>query len=163
MPLIGILSNKKSENEFKKILTQKTHREQKKFDIIIINDTSIENLKNIKFETIVIDREDIYQYKECLKTILKNVKYLIVNLDLVNDMSIIKDMELTVITYGFNSKSTITASSVEDENNMLCLQRNIKTIYNKIIEEQEISINFNSSNRYVDMGVVAIMLIYQLK
>lgn len=163
MPFIGILSDKKNEKEFKKILTKKTPNGQNKFDIININDKSIDNIKNIKFDTILIDKEDLSKYENKLGRILKGARYLIINSDLNINFDIIKDIETTVVTYGFNSKATITASSIEDDNNILCIQRNIKTANNSILEEQEIKLEDKGSSRYIDMGVTGVSLIYNME
>ena len=52
-----------------------------------------------------------------------------------------------VVTFGFNSKATISISSVNDEKIIVCLQRNLKKIDNTIIEshEKEIKIFQNIS------------------
>lgn len=163
MPFVGILSDKKNEKEFNKLLTERLQKEQIKTDIICINNNSIDNLKNVKFDTILIDKEDISKYEEKLKNILKDANYLIINSDLMKDVNILKDLNLSVITYGFNSKATITASSIEDGNNILCLQRNIKASSGEIIEQQEIMVDFISSNRYIDMGITSIILLYKSK
>ena len=84
-------------------------------------------------------------------------------MDVNNNFDNIKDLNAIVITYGFNSKATITASSVEEDNTLLCIQRNIKTIRQKEIEQQEIAIKNSSSNKYVDMVIGTICLLYQLK
>ena len=163
MPFIGILSNKKSESEFKKILIQKTQNSNKKFDIININNKSIDNIRNIKFDTILIDNTDLSEYEIYLNKILKSAKYLVINSDINQNFNILKNLETRVITYGFNPKATITASSVEDENGLLCIQRNIETSNKNIVEQQEIMVDFSSTNRYIDMGITGISLIYNME
>ena len=75
-----------------------------------------------------------------------------------------EQVELNVITFGFNPKSTITASSVEDDI-LLCIQRNIKDIEGKTIEQQEMKITFFGENIGINtnnlMGISAIMLLYR--
>ena len=66
---------------------------------------------------------------------------------------------MTVITYGFNSKATITASSVEEDQVMVCLQRTMKTREGKQMEPQEIEMpkleNVNDT-----MGVTGVLWLY---
>ena len=54
MACIGIVADKNSEQEIEKILLEKSKEYNNIFTIIIINEKSINNIKNIKFETILI-------------------------------------------------------------------------------------------------------------
>lgn len=163
MPFIGILSDKKNENEFTRIFTNRTQNGKKRFDIIAINGRSIDNIKNIKFDTILIDTNHLPKNKEILIKILKGTKYLIINSDIFDSFELLNDIIGYVITYGFNSKATITTSSIEEGNNLLCVQRSIQAIDNNIVEQQEVMIDKVSSNKYIDMAVVGICLVYNLK
>ena len=75
-------------------------------------------------------------------------------------------MKLNVITIGFNSKSTITASSVE-ENLLICLQRKIENINREVLEPQEIIVKIEnkklSTTHHNLMGIAGILLIYGKK
>ena len=42
-----------------------------------------------------------------------------------------------MITYGFNSKSTVTISSVKEDKILVCMQRDIEKSDGKIVEAQE--------------------------
>lgn len=83
-----------------------------------------------------------------------------------NGIGIINNMKLNIITFGFNSKSTITASSVED-NFLICIQRKILSIKKEVIEPQELKFKMpeeklsNSSHNL--MGIASILLIYGKK
>ena len=44
---------------------------------------------------------------------------------------------IKLITFGFNSKSTITISSVKDEKIIVCIQRDIEKADGKLLEIQE--------------------------
>lgn len=133
----------------------------------MINDKSIENIKNIRFETIlVINLGMVLEKKEALDELFENSKYLIVNADMEKGLDIINNMKLNVITFGFNSKSTITTSSVED-NFLICLQRKIVNVDKEIIEPQEIEVKI-SNKRLLNcthnlMGIASILLIYGKK
>lgn len=163
MPLIGIMSEKHNETEIIHKLNKKFKENDINSEIITINEKSIKNLKNIKLETVIIDEMLPIEYKEETNHLLKETKYILLNMDVNNNFDNIKDLNAIVITYGFNSKATITASSVEEDNTLLCIQRNIKTIRQKEIEQQEIAIKNSSSNKYVDMVIGTICLLYQLK
>ncbi|MCI8833065.1 MAG: hypothetical protein HFJ18_03410 [Clostridia bacterium] len=163
MAFIGIISDSKSEKIIKMILDEKL---DKSINIIVINSKSVENLKNIKFETVLIANNNniIKENKETLNKIINNTKYLIINADIELELQFEEQVELNVITFGFNPKSTITASSVEDDI-LLCIQRNIKDIEGKTIEQQEMKITFFGENIGINtnnlMGISAIMLLYR--
>ena len=163
MAFIGIISDSKSEKIIKMILDEKL---DKSINIIVINSKSVENLKNIKFETVLIANNNniIKENKETLNKIINNTKYLIINADIELELQFEEQVELNVITFGFNPKSTITASSVEDDI-LLCIQRNIKDIEGKTIEKQEMKITFFGENIGINtnnlMGISAIMLLYR--
>lgn len=136
MSFIGIISSEKNEN----FICQKVQKELNLSDssVLYIKEKSVENIKNIKFETILIDRE--FKKVDVLKNMLNDTKYLIINSDIENSLNILDNLELTVITYGFNSKATITASSVTDDNILICVQRSIIDINGKEIEPQEMNV-----------------------
>ncbi len=162
MAFIGIISDSKSEKMIKMILDEKLDKDS---NIIIINSKSVENLKNIKFETILIanDNAIVKENQEALTKILINSKYLIINADIELQLHLEEKVELNVITFGFNPKATITASSVEDDI-LLCIQRNIKDINENLIEQQEMKIRFFGENIGINtnnlMGISAILLLY---
>ena len=58
-------------------------------------------------------------------------------MDIEVDIDIVNNLNLKIITYGFNSKSTFTVSSVTENSVIICLQRTILNIYDKKIEPQE--------------------------
>ena len=80
MSFIGVISNKKSFENIKKKLTELNSN----ISIIHINLKSVSNIKNIKFEVIIIDDKisKFCNYEECLKKICLESKYLIVNTDM---------------------------------------------------------------------------------
>lgn len=162
MQFIGIISDSKSEKLIKTILDKKFKNDG---NIIIINSKSVENLKNIKFETILITNNNpiLKENKETLIKIIENSKYLIMNADIEIDIEIFPEKTLNVITFGFNPKATITASSVE-EDILLCIQRKIKDINNNMIEQQEIKLRFFEENMVINtnnlIGISSIMILY---
>lgn len=164
---IGIIADSKCEVQLKRILENKLNSPNKEHTIIAINDKSISNIKNIRFETIlVLDLSKVEKEEELLNELFKNTKYLSLNADMNQSLEIINNMKLNIITFGFNSKSTITASSVE-ENFIICLQRKIENINKEIIEPQEIEIKIIdkklSSRHHNLMAIASILLIYGKK
>ncbi|MGN1383764.1 MAG: hypothetical protein ACI4XD_00505 [Clostridia bacterium] len=154
MFFIGIVSEEKNEKHIKDILKQKIENE----NVVFINEKNIENIKNIKFKIIVlnkgIDNKNI-------KNILLNAEYLILNSDINVKIDLIENLDLKVITYGFNSKSTVTASSVTEEEMLICVQRNIINIKGKKIEPQEINIEKDIMlDNYDNMYIMCLATIY---
>ena len=76
---------------------------------------------------------------EFMNEVVSKTKYLIINADIeLNIFRYIKmENPVKVVTFGFNSKATISISSVNDEKIIVCLQRNLERVDNKIIESQE--------------------------
>lgn len=167
MAFIGIIADNKYEGPIKRFLESRINMPNKEHTIVVINNKSIENIKNIRFETIlVMDLSKVEEKRDELKELFKNSKYLVINADMEASLEFTEDMKLNVITFGFNSKSTITASSVE-ENFIICIQRNIIDINKKMLEPQEIEVKINekklSNNSHNLMGIASILLIYGKK
>lgn len=164
MSFIGIIAKSRNENNIKQILKQKL---EKQVTVICLNEESIDNLKNIKFETIIImdNVPKILSKKDILKCIIGKAKYVIVNADENTILELVENMKLNIITYGFNRKSTISASSVKDDNILLYIQRNIEDINNNELEVQEISISKTSNklSTNIVMGISTILLLYGIK
>ena len=142
----------------KKWKTHKRYIKTKNENVVFINEKNIENIKNIKFKIIVlnkgIDNKNI-------KNILLNAEYLILNSDINVKIDLIENLDLKVITYGFNSKSTVTASSVTEEEMLICVQRNIINIKGKKIEPQEINIEKDIMlDNYDNMYIMCLATIY---
>lgn len=155
MPFIGIIAEESKENCIRRQIIERLNLRES--SVLFIKEKSIENIKNIKFETILLDRE--FKNVEMLKILLKNVKYLVINSDIGCNLNLLDNLEMTVITYGFNSKSTITASSVNEEEVLVCVQRNILDVKKRKIEPQEIKIEMQNDASST-MAITAILLIY---
>lgn len=155
MPFIGIITEESKENCIRRQIIERLNLRES--SVLFIKEKSIENIKNIKFETILLDRE--FKNVEMLKILLKNVKYLVINSDIGCNLNLLDNLEMTVITYGFNSKSTITASSVNDEEVLVCVQRNILDVKKRKIEPQEIKREMQNDASST-MAITAILLIY---
>ncbi len=111
-------------------------------NLIIINEKTIENIRNVKFDVIVIYEE--IKENEKIKQIINNSRYLIINTDFkLNTKLINEEFSGVVITFGFYSKSSITIISNENEEIILEIQREIKSLKDEKIECQEIKLNNN--------------------
>ena len=123
MSLMGIITNSKNEEYMVKELSDYFPFQ----NIIFITDKNIENVRNIKFEILAIDCN--IKNIDILKLIISNAKFIILNADLTINIGMLENLDLTIITYGFNNKATLTVSSVAENNIIICLQRIIKNIF----------------------------------
>ena len=145
MPFIGIVSKENDSNFIKNAINKNSNKNN--FDIININRKSIENVKNVKFDVIVIceDVEKMLKNSVYLEEIIKKTDYIIINSDIRENLLKLKNIKTSIITYGFNAKATITISSIKEEKTMICIQRKINGI-NNIIEEQDFNIEIEKNN-----------------
>ena len=172
MTFIGVATTGKDEDYI--IKTIEKNLKDKSIKVISINNNSIENIKNVKFETIVVDdillqkdkeyNAKIQKNKETLKKIINNSKNIILNSDIIENLDTVKNLNLTIITYGFNSKATITMSSLNEDNMLVCLQRNIKILDGRIVEQQEVNIELDEKQGKINnakrLGMLATSLFY---
>lgn len=155
MPLIGIIAKKNDVEEIK--------RELKKDNIEIFKITkeSIKNIRNIKFEEIIIMKNINFEKEEykLISEIISKAQYLILNEDI--DIDILSKINIQnpikLVTFGFNSKSTITISSVTDENIVVCIQRDIEKVNKEMIECQEKQIEVKNIKKIYNNLVIFII------
>lgn len=155
MPLIGIIAKKNDVEEIK--------RELKKDNIEIFEITkeSIKNIRNIKFEEIIIMKNINFEKEEykLISEIISKAQYLILNEDI--DIDILSKINIQnpikLVTFGFNSKSTITISSVTDENIVVCIQRDIEKVNKEMIECQEKQIQVKNIKKIYNNLVIFII------
>ena len=155
MPLVGIVAKNREIQSIRKEIKGKN------IEIIEITKEGIKNIRNIKFEEIIFLQninlaEEEYKY---MNEIISNAQYLVLNGDI--EIDILKKIHLQkpikLITFGFNSKTTITISSVNDEKIIVCLQRDIEKSNGEILESQEQQIIYqNSKNIYYNLVVFII-------
>ncbi len=156
MSLIGVLTEHKNEIYLKKMLEQ-----EKLENIFFLSEKTIDNVRNIKFETFLLGKK-IEKKQDIVRGIAQKASYFILNGDIKENLSILDNLDLTLITYGYNPKATITASSVEENKILICLQRNIKNVYNQEIEAQEIKIeNCEDAEEYASMELASLILLYK--
>ena len=155
MPLVGIVAKKKDVQVIRKEIKDKI------IEIIEITKESIKNFKNIKFDEIIFIENINFEQQEYkyMNEIISKSNYLILNEDI--EINILKEIKLQkpikLITFGFNSKSTITISSVNEEKIIVCLQRNIKKHNGEILENQEKEIIVKNSKKLYNNLVVFII------
>jgi len=161
MTFIGIITKSKKETEIKHALNNLFDKIGIKHTLVLINNKSIKNIKNVKFDTIIIDINELKHYKEVTNMIL-NSNRIIINLDYDENLILINNLELNVITYGMNSKSTVTISSSNSDYALVTLQRCIKDVNGELLEPQEIKIDMNKNvkNLYLSMILAIFLLIY---
>lgn len=142
MFLIGVIANQKQIEQVRKEI------EDLKVEIVAINPNCIENVKNIKFDiTIVYDTIEMFKDKEkYVKSILSNSKYLLLNADANIENEILKGINVKMITYGLNQKSTITASSIGENEIIICIQRAFRDIDDNIVEQKEVRSKLEKNN-----------------
>ena len=156
MSLIEIITDSKSEEELKRVIDKRIVNNN---EVMYIKEKNVENIKNIKLETIIINSK--IENEDIMEKVINNSKYLIINSDYNENIEKYKINGKKVITYGYNSKSDITISSVKEEKSMISLQRNIESIYGKNIEIQEIEANVNCQiNVYNIMIIIALTILY---
>lgn len=135
MPFIEIITDAKSQSQLSKAISKRT---VKNADILYVKEKNLENIKNIKLETLVINRK--IENTELIERILKNTKHVIVNIDFNEKLG---KVNKNTITFGYSSKADITISSVKEEEVMICIQNTINSIYGEKIGEQEVKVNIN--------------------
>ncbi|MDR7870406.1 MAG: hypothetical protein RIN55_06090 [Tissierellaceae bacterium] len=135
--------------------------------LITMKTSEIEFFQNfgIEFHFLVVNIFDYeFNKKEIFKYQFKDCNYYIINSDEDNLSSILPLDPLNgiVITYGFNSKATMTISSYIIEQVMeasLCLQRDIVTLYGERISPFEFIIEINSKNKDHIYSVLAVSIL----
>lgn len=162
MTFIGLILNKKDEMSFKRYLYSIIREYNLKANIIVISKKNIENVKNIKFNTIIIHENTLFEekYQKVLKNMMIKTKFLILNSDINDNLEIIDNLELTLITYGLNAKASLTATGLENERVWICVQREIINNKNVNIEPKEICIREKNGGIYEKMVGYLIKILY---
>ena len=135
MSFIGVVASRKCFEKIKNKALEKMKEETINF--ILINIRSIENVKNIKFEALILEDklEKFENKKEILDRICKNSQYIIINSDINGEEEMSNDKKK--ITYGLNQKAMVTVSSISDSDILIYWQKNIKNREGKWIEIEE--------------------------
>ena len=157
MYFIGIVTDKNSENNIRNIMKNKLAVNQ----IIFLNKDNINNFKNVRFDSLVINNKIEDRY--ALNRIAENSRYVLYNSDITKDAiesNMLKSKEnkcFKFISYGYNSRANVTVSSVGDDEYLLFIQGNIPGY-----DMQEVIFNKadKNVNAYDGMITTIINLIY---
>ncbi len=143
MSVVGIITNSSNIIEL-----------EKKLNIIVINEKSIENMKNVKFDIVIIYQET--KQNENIKQLISTCKYLVINTDIKENLKLLEGIDIsetTIITYGFNRKSSITIVSNENDEIILEIQREINNLKGEKIECQEIKLQNNLEKNHIYLAI----------
>ena len=154
MSFIGIVAKKKGFETIKNQMIKEIDDETISF--VHINLRSIENIKNIKFEIVVIEDnlEKFEEHKRAVQKICTYAQYLIVNTDKNPEYS-----KNNIISYGLNQKATITISSISETDILIYLQKSFKNKEKKLIEIEEQKIKRKEKS---GLSTYEILIIYVL-
>lgn len=158
MSVIGIIT---TQNNIIEIEAKLKNYKLSEKNIIIITEENISNIKNVKFDMIVIF-DKIGQQEE-IKKVVRESKYILLNSDYKENLKLIDEhINAYVITFGYNSRASITIISNENDEIILEIQREINLSENKKIECQEIKMNNNFAKKYIyeeiSMKILTILL-----
>ena len=147
MTIVGVISENQRFEILKNMIQKNSNKN--KIELININRKSIENLKTIKFDIIVImnSLEKLEKDVTKIEEICKNVKYLIINSDIEQNYEGLINIKSNIITCGLNQKSTVTFSSITDENMLISIQRGVRNREGKLIEVGEYNVKINPDIR----------------
>ncbi|MCI8469914.1 MAG: hypothetical protein HFJ35_00100 [Clostridia bacterium] len=161
MSFIGVIASKKCFENIKKKVTEKIKDENINF--IQINLRSIENVKNIKFETIIIEDnlEKFKNHQEILKKILENTQYMMINTDKNPEQENIKKLP-NRITYGLNQKAMVTVSSISETDILVYWQKSLENREGKKVEIEERRIKKEESQLLKTYEILIIYTLFKL-
>lgn len=151
MPFIEIITDTKSQMQLNKSIKKE---QVNNCEILYIKEKNIDNIKNIKLETLVINKK--IEDMEKISKIIENTKNVIINLDF-NKI----EKQNKFISYGYNSKSDITISSIDEDEALIYIQKEITSIFGRKIEPQEVKVKLESDiNIYNIMIIIALNVLY---
>ncbi len=119
------------------------------YTVVIINADNVNKYINKKIDILIIEENNIDDNE--INLLCNNSKYILIQ-DNIN-LNIKLKKEVNVITFGFNHKSTVTISSINEEKVVICIQRQIKKMNNNLIEPQEIVIQ-NTSEYNINQHII---------
>ena len=160
MSFIGVVAGKKCFENIKKKITEEIKDETINF--IQINLRSIGNVKNIKFETIIVeDNIDKFRNnKDILEKICENTQYLMINTDRNPEEEILKMPNK--ITYGLNQKATVTVSSISDTDILIYWQESLENRKGHRIEIEEKRIRRREKNKLKPYEILIIYILFKI-
>lgn len=161
MTFIGMVSDYKSFENVKEVLKKNKNND---FNLIYICKKSISNIKNIKFEIIVIDG-NLCEFKEemlLIEKICANAKFVVINSDInMKIPEFIKNEK--IITYGLNQRATVTISSITESSILIYLQEKLENVKGKTIDIGEKRVEIDGKNRLKTYEILIIYIIFLIK
>ncbi len=159
MSVVGIITSQNNIIEIEEKIKRNQINEK---NIIIITKENIGNIKNVKFDIVVIF--DKIQEQEELKKVVRESKCVLLNSDYKENLKLIDEHTNSyVITFGYNSRASITIVSNENEEIILEIQREINLNKKQKIECQEIKMNNNFAKKYIYEEIAMKILTILLK
>lgn len=133
MSFIGVVASKKCFENIQKKMAEEIKEEA--INLLPINLRSIENVKNIKFETIIVEDslEKFKNHKEIWQRILEKAEYVLINTDKNKEI----ERKPNQITYGLNQKADVTVSSISETDILVYWQKNLQDREGNKIEIEE--------------------------
>lgn len=163
MSFIGIMASRKCFENIKKKIIEEIKEEN--VQLIQINLRSIENIKNIKFETIIVEDNlaKFKEHKEILDRIFENTQYIMINTDKNPDYEEM-DKITNSITYGLNQKAMVTVSSISETDILVYWQKTLQNREGNQVEIEERRIKKGSEcilKTYEILIIYTLLKIYQ--
>ncbi len=154
MFFIGIITDKNSENNIKSIMKSNIKDNN---EIVFLNKENMANYRNVKFDSIVLN--DVVDGEDSnLEKILEKSKYTLLNSDIHCKNDEIIKYGANIITYGYNSKASVTISSATEDDYMIFIQDNICNAND--LQEIKFERSRNNINAYDGMILTIMDLIY---
>lgn len=158
MSFIVIVTDKEDRERLEKVLDEKIIN---KNIILYMKEKNIDNIKNIKIDTFLINKE-IEDFDK-VNRIIENCNNVIINTDFNKNLErIYLDKNIKkIIRYGYNMNSDITISSIKDDESMISIQKHLTSVYGKNIDIQEIKAHINYGvNMYDILIIIALTIMY---
>jgi len=163
MTFIGMVSDYKSFENIKEILKKNSKND---INLIHVGKKSISNIKNIRFETIIID-SSLNEFEEetlLIENLCLYARYIAINTDInIEVPEFVKKSKARIITYGLNQKATVTISSITESSILIYLQKNLRNIKGKNIEIGEKRIKVSEENKLKTYEVLIIYIIFLIE
>ena len=117
--------------------------------LIHISNNSIGNLKNIKFEIIVLlDLPSQFEKNiEIFEKLCEESNFLLVNSDIEFQKDMLKNVQANIITFGMNHLATVTFSSVTDDSLLISVQRKFPNTSGELIGVGEYAVSIEKIER----------------
>ena len=125
------------------------------FDILIYNSSCEKYHYNEEL------RKNHFEYQKKLFQSMNTHQIAVINSDDHSILTLVRGSKMYAVTYGFNSKVTVTASSIEENHDIstliCCIQRNIISIGKRNIEPQEFPVRIsNAYDEYIYAALAAV-------